>query len=111
MPSSSAIRSSVSPSQSLRWTTARWSAGRSPRAAEGALIGLRCRREDRQCLAGELLVAPLPRAPAADQVNGQIMRQPEQEGPFVAHALQQVGALGHPDKHLLQEIARVRFLA
>ncbi len=84
--------------------------GAGKRFAKGALVGFGRWCENSEGLAGQLLVMLLPGASSPDQVNGQVMGQPQQEGPFVPHALEQVRAFGQFSKYLLEQVARVRFV-
>ena len=68
------------------------------RGSEGALVGGRRGREDREGFAGQLLVVLLPRAAPAEQADGEVMRQPQQESPFVAHPCEQLGPFGQFDE-------------
>ena len=104
------------PSQSFRCTTARWSAGISPSAEASAArkaraSGSAAGAKSGAGLPGQLLVILLACAAPADEVNGQVMRQPQQEGPLVAHACEQLGAFGQLDEQLLKQVTRIRLMA
>src|ERR1035438_8160657 len=80
------------------------------RLPESALVGRSRGREDREGFTGQLLVVLLPRAAPAEQAYGQVMRQPQQEAPLVAHAVEQRRLFGQLDEQLLEQIARIRLV-
>jgi hypothetical protein len=59
----------------------------------------------------KLLVVPGARAATAHQVNGRIVRQPNQEGALIASGPQQLGLARKFDKHVLQHVAGVILVA
>ncbi len=62
-------------------------------------------------LGGESLDGVLACAPAAHEVDRQVVRQPEQKRTLVSDALERLGARRQPSKQILQHIMCVRLVA
>ena len=79
--------------------------------AEGGLVGIGRRSEEPGRLFRQTVVRAGAGRAAADQVDGEVVREAEQEAPLLAHAVEQPGSGGELDEDLLEGVPRVRGIA
>ena len=67
--------------------------------------------EHRACLVCEAPFIAAARLPASEEIAGLVVGESQQEAAFVAHVREECGLACQFQKHLLQHVARVRFVA
>jgi hypothetical protein len=79
--------------------------------AKSLFIRIGRRGKDVARFGGQLIVTPFARAVAADSVDGGVVRQTQKKDAFAPDAVQHLRSAGQFDEHVLQYIARFRFVA
>ena len=81
------------------------------RGAKGLFVRVAGRRKRRNDFGGEMFAGFVARAAPADQINRRVVRQPDEKRAFVADAGQQIRVAGEFDENVLEQVARVGFVA